>query len=105
VIDTDTDTGAREPSLAEAGKQAKAAAQRLLDRAQEGLRAAEDALSEAAATPLFGNGLAGSMRDAMATTAKLATQVTALKTAVENYDRREVPDASKDRAKAMRGEP
>ena len=93
-----------EPSLAELGQQAKAAAQRLLDRARAGLSDAEAALEEAAATPLFGNGLAASMRAAIQATSALSAKVQTLKTEVDRYDRRDVPDAGKDRVRAMRGE-
>lgn len=90
------------PTLAELGKQAKAEAQRLLDVAHAALATAENALSEAAATPIFGNGLASRMAEVRGGTDRLRTQVQGLKTAVENYDRPDVPDATKGRAEAMR---
>ena len=91
-------------TLADLGQQAKAEVQRLLDEAREGAARLEGALAEAAGTPLFGNGLATAMKDVRTEASRMDAQLVALKQAVEQYGRREVPDATKDRAAAMRGE-
>lgn len=92
-----------EPTLKQIGEQAKAKADSLLDTARTALQGAEEALKEASATPLFGNGLASGMKDALRHVEELDAKLQGLRTRLDEHFR-PPPPPKDDRTAAMRGE-